>query len=187
MTLGAERVTPIDPGSLRVRGFGGFDHESFEDFLGRWPSQLANFPEDVIREWVWRHSDDFYRLWSDRGIERFAFERRAYDAEAVLGIGRHESWDDLAERGLDPNHPAPLDFWLGRYMIEHGTFPTPIIVAVNSDGLVHPRNLPMRPNHIIEGHRRLGMLRGLIGLGYQGLRPTHAVWELTLPPDQFAG
>ena len=174
----------IDPKTLRVRGYGGMETESFGAYLKRWPAALSNFPEDVIREWVWRHWDDFERLWVSRGIERFEFQLRQYDNHTILDIGRFDSWDDLAARQLDPK--GDLDFWVGRYMTEHGTFPAPIIAATNSEGLTHPRGMPMPARLLIEGHRRLGMLRGLLALGFPGVQAMHSVWELTLPRDCFA-
>ncbi|MGN7838496.1 hypothetical protein [Stenotrophomonas sp. 22385] len=173
----------IDLKALRVRGYGNLESESFESYLDRWPKQLRQFPEDVIREWVWRHWGDFEVLWADRGLEHFQFKLCSYSNADILGIGRFDSWDDLAYRSLDPLDP--LDFWVGRYMISHGTFPAPIIVATNSAGLIHPRGLPMPPSLLIEGHKRLGMLRGLLSLEYPSVQAKHQVWELTLPTERF--
>lgn len=116
----------VDLKTLRVRGYGGMEKEPFETYLKRWPAALSNFPQDVIREWVWRHWDDFERLWVSCGIERFEFQLRQYDNHTILDIGRFDSWDDLAVRQLDPK--GDLDFWVGRYMTELGTFLAPIIV-----------------------------------------------------------
>lgn len=119
-----------------------------------------------------------------RDIGAFTFERKRYFQEAILGIGRFDSWDDLATRFLHPHDD--LDFPLGHYMVTRGTFPGPIIVAANSEGLTHPRGLTMRSHQLIEGHRRLGMLRGLIALEHPSVQEHYVVWEVTLPHGQFA-
>lgn len=174
----------LDLRALKVRGYGDHDSESFDDYISRWPAELDNFPHEVVKDWVWRHWQDFSNLWLHRDIGAFTFERKRYSRETILGIGRFDSWDDLAARFLDPHDD--LDIPLGHYMTTHGTFPVPIIVAANCEGLTHPRGLTMRSHQLIEGHRRLGMLRGLIALEHPSLQEHHVVWELTLPRGRFA-
>lgn len=169
--------------ALEVGGYGGHDTEPFESYLKRWPASLSNFPSAVVKDWVWRHWGDFRHLWLDRGIEELRFDLNTYDDAEILQIGQFERWDDLADRHLDPKDP--LNFSLGRYMVEHGTFPVPIIVATNSHGLIHPRGYPMQPLHLIEGHRRLGMLRGLLKREHPTLVGSYQVWNLVLPIAHF--
>lgn len=66
-------------------------------------------------------------------------------------------------------------------MIEKGSFPQPIIIARGAESLIHPKganfNDHMTDNQLIEGHRRLGLLRAMI-LSQLKLKSKHRVWVM---------
>ena len=165
-----------------VSNFGTIEVESFHSYLKRWPKGLSNFPPCVIENWVYRHWADFEVLWLKFDLQAFRFEATRLSNTQVMAIGHFDDWfrtldfwgDDLFTDKLRRNT------WLGAYMLEQGTLPAPIIVAVNAFGIKHPlEGEPLKtPTHLIEGHMRLAYLRGMIRHGHSSLKPLHPVWLL---------
>ena len=64
--------------------------------------------------------------------------------------------------------------WLAKYMLEAGTWNTPIVLFENP-GTAFPSDENLNsPYHLLEGHRRLAFLNGLKRLGRA--LPKHWVW-----------
>lgn len=170
-----------------VKGYGGFDVEQFDEYYARWPKELDNFPRCVVENWVYRHWSDFENLWLERDIERFEFIRVELTNAEVLEILHVGDWLETLDYWGDElfRNKVRRETWLAKYMLEHGTWPAPIIVATNVMGLEHPRGLPMHPNQLIEGHMRLAYLRGMIRHDHPSLRLSHSVWHVSLPISAF--
>ena len=66
-------------------------------------------------------------------------------------------------------------------MLANGTFPVPIVVAVNFPEVVHPRGNGVekmaKPLQLLEGERRLGFLHAMDGKGIDCCE-THGVIEV---------
>lgn len=79
--------------------------------------------------------------------------------------------------------PRRRKTWLAKRMLEIGTTPAPIIVAVNSGSFVHPREhyKMVAPYQLVEGHMRLAYLHSMIRRGYEGTQPKHAVVLVAIP------
>jgi hypothetical protein len=45
-----------------VNRYGESNVESFEKYYARWPASLQNFPECVVKNWVYRHWQQFDNL-----------------------------------------------------------------------------------------------------------------------------
>jgi hypothetical protein len=117
-------------------------------------------------------------------LRAFHFEAVSFSNDEVMAIGHFDDWfktldfwgDDLFKDKLRRKS------WLGAYMLQHGTVPAPIIVAMNAVGIEHPRGgLLKTPTHLIEGHMRLAYLRGMIRHNHPWLKNSHAVWLLRFP------
>lgn len=71
--------------------------------------------------------------------------------------------------------------WLANYMLERGTWNTPIILLSNECGQHKSSNGEKlrQPLHLLEGHRRLSFLTGLRQIG-RALQH-HPVWLVSKP------
>ena len=167
-----------------VARFGDMDVESFDIYYPRWPTTLANFPKSVVREWVYRHWNDFKDNWLDLDLGRFVFSDATYTNQKIMAIDHVSDWLTTLDYWGDELFRNDLrrSTWLARYILEHGTTPEPIIVAVSADGINYKYGGPMKvPLQLIEGHMRLAYLRGMIRHAYPALQPSHRVWNLVLP------
>jgi hypothetical protein len=93
--------------------------------------------------------------------------------------GKQLFWTAVTS-SADPRHERAAysrHDWLAHYMLQEGTWNTPIILldstTVAAAAAAHGARLKA-PFHLLEGHRRLAFLQGLIRLGKA--RPEHVVW-----------
>ncbi|MBV9924476.1 MAG: hypothetical protein JOZ96_05490 [Acidobacteria bacterium] len=148
--------------------------ETAEEYARRMQSTiLPHWPGEPLREWLHRHFNNL-ETYAFLDFERLRFERQTWDLKAIPG---HEAFADphfcdsfsknLEARGRD---------WLAQYMLEHGTWPTPILLLENLDGaLAYPHGEKLnQPYHLLEGHRRLSFLNALRQSGRA--LPQHDVW-----------
>lgn len=167
-----------------VSDYDSADREPIEAYLKRWPQELRNFPENVIEQWVHRHNPQFLDEWSSLNIHEWKFECREMTTEEILGIqhldGELEHWDYV---GLKLMPTKDKYQWLSLKMEEQGTFPEPIIVAENAGAVLHPRGREgeymKAPFQLIEGHRRLGLLRAMHAKKVPSLKARHCVWVVS--------
>lgn len=167
----------------KVRPNGDFDVETFEQYVSRWPSDLPNFPRAVIKDWVYRHNPQFIDLWTPLLPELWAFSLQEMTNEEIMSIqhldGELEHYDYVGRRILGT---TAGNQYLAQYMAENGTYPAPIIVAANAEGIQHPKGrvgeLMKTPLQLVEGHRRLGLLREMNRRNWPTLKAKHEVWIL---------
>ncbi|HAJ61325.1 MAG TPA: hypothetical protein DCP31_20405 [Cyanobacteria bacterium UBA8543] len=81
-----------------------------------------------------------------------------------------DSFQNIEERAKN------MDDWLAHYMLQEGTWNTPIVLLDNQDDRYNLLTgvLLKQPYHLLEGHRRLSFLNGLRRLNKA--RPRHKVW-----------
>lgn len=140
---------------------------------------LPNWPDEPLIEWLYRHAQFIYR-YAKLKYERFQFHREHWSLDQIPG---REAFDDenfcdnfrdIKSRAADP------DDWLAHFMLENGTWNTPIILLDNENnryGLKIGQKLK-QPYHLLEGHRRLSFLNGLRDL--ECAKPEHDVWLVNL-------
>ena len=141
-------------------------------------AMLPNWPDEVLIEWLHRHAGhiDYYAF---LGFETFSFEKETWPLERIPG---REAFDDesFCDGFVDIERRAtnPHD-WLAIYMLEKGTWNTPIVLLRNEAGrFAFPYGRPLKsPYHLLEGHRRLSFLNGLRSIGKAS--PSHEVWVVT--------
>jgi len=166
-----------------VRNYEDFNVEPFETYLQRWPQELSNFPACVIKNWVHRHWTEF-SLWLEFDLQPFEFKSTQFSNPEVMAIGHFDDWFRTLDYWGDELFTDKLrrSTWLASYMLEHGTSPAPVIVAMNADHIKHPLNGFLKaPTHLIEGHMRLAYLRGMIRHHHPSLKDSHAIWQLYFP------
>jgi len=134
--------------------------ESLEDYLIRLRSGvLPNFPEEVLTEWFYRHHDCLH-TYSSLDYQTLRFEKQQWQVEHIPGKEVFREGSYGADFAYDFDLNLSQGNWLARYMNEHGTWNTPIILLANTQGtLVDCFGLELtRPYHLLEGHNRLEYL-----------------------------
>jgi hypothetical protein len=114
------------------------------------------------------------------------FELKNFSSDQIMAIDHVGKWiEELDAEGVEYVGGFPRSqTGLAKYMLEHGTFPVPIIVAENSGHVVHPRSNREKmkvPFQLIEGHCRLACIRGMIAHKHPSTRNSHPVWTVRLP------
>lgn len=160
-----------------VRDDSGWVSESPSDYVARMKSgPLPHWPDEVLVEWLHRHNRHADR-YAFLGFERLSFQREIWPLERVPG--REAFYDPrFCDDFMDVDRRARLSMpdWLARYMLERGTWNTPIILLSNpSGGIAFPSGEHLRtPVHLLEGHRRLAFLNGMRSMGRA--LPEHEIW-----------
>lgn len=157
--------------------------ESVSDYARRMKnSVLPGWSEEVLVEWLYRHAGHVEK-YAFLDFQTFTFSRQIWSLEKMPG---REAFDDSrfcdsfsnvaerAARGRD---------WLANYMLERGTWNTPIVLLGNKEGRHQFKNgrKLKQPFHLLEGHRRLSFLIGLRSKGKA--LPNHVVWLVETPPN----
>lgn len=169
-----------------VRHYGDIHVEPFETYYERWPSRLSAIPRPIVEDWIYRHWSDFKRHWMALAPHTWRYELRTFTSAEVLSIGHVSTWiSDLDAEGVEYVSGFPRGRTrMAQFMLEHGTFPVPILVAQGAGHVVHPRSANERmkePFQLIEGHSRLACIRGMINAQYSTLAPSHRVWVANIP------
>ena len=162
-----------------------FEIESFDSYYSRWPKELTNIPEDVVRHWIYYHNGFFWEGGIIYEIDRWSFDLKVFSNEKIMEIAHYpseiERMDYNGETLMKKGMPG---YDTAEYMLQHGTFPCPIIVAYNAGAHKHAKSIGtetmLEPYHLVEGHRRLGFARGMIRHNYKHLKREHKVWLVTI-------
>ena len=134
--------------------------ETAASYVARMQSTLLpDWPSEVLEEWLFRHESSLtdYRY---IGYERMIFTRENWTLEQVPGseVFRDptllDCFSDLRRRAAINKYD-----WLAHYMIQNGTWNTPIILFKHTSESEFA-NL-RSPLHLLEGHRRLSFLNTL--------------------------
>jgi hypothetical protein len=160
--------------------------EPLSSYLSSWPSEYSNVPAVVIETWIYRHWSEFQE-WLPLNPLEWQYEPVTLSNDEIMTIrypaGKYaktlESWGNDLISGQDRKSTR-----LGKYMLESGTTPAPIIVAKNAGNWAHPREhglLMCEPLQIIEGHMRMAYLQGMIRFNHVSLKASHQVIMATLP------
>lgn len=168
-------------------GHGTFEEEPFSAYRARLPLEFNQVPDPVIESWIHRHWCDF-QSWLVLEPLAWKYSLVALSADEILKIGHVDDWPNTLKYWGDEllNGGFRKSTWLGAYMLEHGTTPTPMVVAVGAGAIEHPREpgfLMREPYQIIEGHMRLAYLQALIRRQHHSVRCFHEVYLVELPPN----
>ena len=161
------------------RDSNGWVSEKADDYAARMQAELLpRWPKEVLIEWLHRHN-----IHADRyaflGFENLSFRPEVRPLNEVPGREAFDApgfYDDFVNVDLRAENPND---YLAQYMVEHGTWNTPVVLLENPDTLIKfPDGCPMKsPFHLLEGHRRLSFLDGLRQNGKA--KPEHHVWIAT--------
>ncbi len=158
----------------------GWVTETPDDYAERMQSGLLHhWPTEVLIEWLHRHAQCLYR-YAPLRFERLQFQRTTWELSQIPG---REAFDDeeFCDNFMDVDARAESsNDWLATYMIENGTWNTPILLLQNPQNQCRTTvNLRLKsPYHLLEGHRRLSFLNGLREMGRAN--PQHDIWLVDL-------
>jgi hypothetical protein len=153
--------------------------EKLDDYVRRMKQNvLQNWPEEVSREWLYRHPDCINK-YAFLNFETFSFSKEVWIIEQLPGREAFknenfcDNFSDVEKRAERPND------WLANYMLRAGTWNTPIVLLYNkTEEFIFPDGESFKkPFHLLEGHRRLSFLVGLNRIGKA--QPKHEVWLVT--------
>lgn len=168
--------------ALRPVKFGTFNVESFDLYKERASVLLPDWPECPLKNWLYRHFDFFIDDYAWLRVDRFKFSLASWtNGKIYQHIGTHKlnMVDNLGEQVL--KNPPSLRSWLQEYFLSEGTWPTPIIVLKNYEGIVGMNGeIYGQPFHLLEGHLRLGYFRNIYRYNPQNLKKDHPVWLVSL-------
>jgi hypothetical protein len=141
--------------------WGEIDVEPFAAYADRVSGLLPNFPAPVLEQWLHRHFPDVASRF-DWALDELTFRMESWSLEQIVDDVRAwegvRNWTDFLLNEAQDGY-----CFLERYMVEHGTWPTPIIVLPNTRDFRLSNGYPLeRPVHLVEGHRRLGFLHALL-------------------------
>ena len=162
-----------------------WNKEPFAEWYARVKDEIPHVPACVAESWIHRHWGYSPYYWLP--LARLRFEKQSWTNSEILRIGEgladrdrpfSPEWSD--EFGHEKSYAR--ESWLGRYMLEHRTWPAPIIVLDNTRRRVRDRRwiTPLARFHLIEGHRRSAYHHYLATHGLA--LDAHEVWLVTIAP-----
>lgn len=159
---------------LEVDLYKNGEDEKFEEYFRRIHKLLPNWPEEVVKEWLYRHNnqiEDYFYL----GFHNFKFSLEKWENEQIMKLINSHKMDYV----IDPLGLQILDkpySFLQKYIHKNGTWPSPIIVLkTEDDAILGSKELLGKPYHLLEGHLRLGYIRNLYKNNKQ-LKKEHLVY-----------
>jgi hypothetical protein len=156
-----------------TRDANGLVTESEQAYIARIHVALPAWPEELVREWLFRHAD-FMEDYGQLGFERLRFTLEPWPLRLIPG---REAFRDprFCDDFQDVEQRVENKYdWLAKYMLKAGTWNTPIVLFENPKNAAQPSRDLKSPYHLLEGHRRLAFLNGLRRLGKA--HPEHSVW-----------
>lgn len=127
------------------------DNEEENDYINRIGVLFNNFPQDVIKEWLHRHNKPFMEKFSHHELTEWVFTLRNITEVEFMKIDLFSSAKEgfLNIGGKLRGYPENKETEPGKFMIEHGTFPSPIIVFEDfSDFVDHTGEHYKSPYHL---------------------------------------
>lgn len=164
--------------SLRPIDYGDLDGEEFEPYFNRVSSIAPNIPKTVLFDWFYRHFDSVDYRYSSLNFEKMEFIKEEWSTEDVYRLINTDKNHDLDELGF---HLYEQTSNTQRYVIEHRTWPDPIIVLENKEGQHSTYDGVLgKPFHLLEGHLRMSYFRRLYKEERDTLPKSHFIWKVTI-------
>ena len=157
-------------------------YENADSYAARMQAgPLPHWPKELLVEWLYRHERYPFR-YAFLGFENLSFRSEVWPLASIPGReaffhpGGFCKFNGVMEYAKQGN-------WIAKYMLEHGTWNTPVVLLENSDASIQFPSIQFlngsmkSPFHLLEGHRRLSFLNGLRDIGKAGRE--HIVWIAT--------
>ncbi len=158
--------------SPKIKPYVGVDNdkEPFDEWFSRISKHIPNIPKNVAEHWIYRHYG--HSPYEHFPIDQLSFELQSWPIEQLYCVSFGDSWGTINE-DFSPEYCKDPLF---RIMLDKGTWPHPIIVLNNHNGIKNSCEKPLSRLHLIEGHRRLTYLRHIKSTA----KPIHDVWVMTV-------
>lgn len=159
-------------------GYGDFNVEPLEDYLARVKELAPQYPDCILKQWFHRHWDCVRSDWAWIGLPWLRFHREFWSTDRIYSNLSYSNKKNVDSWSAQFRNDRRLrESYLGEFMLEHGTWPVPIIIVHNNAGLTMPNGIPLTsPYDLLEGHHRLSYLRAMYEDGHNGLHQEHALW-----------
>jgi len=151
------------------------DYDNLED----WKFQRKSFSSKFIvenfkvRDDRWGNSVKFRELPYLSYLKKKSKKQFTVQSKKLLKSG-FTSQDLAAYSDFEDSEPY-------KYILEQGTFPSPIIILKTESPVNDIEGYPLHsPYHLVEGHRRFGTLIGLYRNNYPMLKNVHECFILTI-------
>lgn len=157
------------------------DKEPFESYIKRVKHLAPNIPDCILENWIYRHYTSVVSDYAFLDFKNMKIERDSWSVESIYDLIK--SYDEGIINNLGYQIYKRKDkIWLQKYMLEHRTWPVPIIVLNNKERLfTNPAGRPLGdPYHLLEGHLRLNYFREIYRYEKETLKNTHEVWKVTI-------
>ena len=166
---------------LEPDGFGGRHCESWEEWQPKASRVLPHFPDDVLKQWLYRHWKGVVCNWGWLDFQSMRFELQSWTSEQIqsqIRTPHQEVVDKLSRRMTNPIFQRS---WLVQQMQENGTWPqAPIVLKYERDiPMVNGKSL-RAPYNLLEGHHRLAYLNKIIDQGAYH-QDRHDIWMIHIP------
>jgi len=133
----------------------GEREETFEQYQSRISHLLPNFPEELLKQWLYDLGDD--SDYFDLVSPNMYFELVSWSPDRIyheIQPSKDGSLDGLNWLIFEPDEDySDENRWLGEFMKTNYTWPEPIIVLFNDIN-----DEWGEPYHLLEGNRRLTIL-----------------------------
>lgn len=161
------------------------ENESFEEYINRFPRELAHVPEDLVKSWFWYHNDQAVECSTIYDFKKWKFRSEKFSNEEIMKIRHYDYYlSKLDEKGEVFLRGRMEGYDTADFMLDNGTFPCAILITEDCGKHKHHQSVGdetmLEPYQIIEGNRRLGFLRALINTDHPNLRAWHSVWVATI-------
>jgi hypothetical protein len=166
---------------LNIRPYVGasdHDREPFDEWWPRVRHHLAHMPDNAAEHWVHRHFG--HSPYAHLPLPQLRFEQCVWSLQQLDDISFGSDWGSIATDLSRLDSPMIRQTPLAQMIVAAGTWPEPIIVLDNPDGVKERGGAVMGRWHLIEGHQRLTYLRCLAHKGTA--KPSHDVWIMTIAP-----
>lgn len=162
--------------SLAPKDYGKITKEDFNLYINRVGCLVSNIPECVLYDWIYRNYDSIVFRYSSLRFDKIRFALEEWSTEDIYQLIHTDSpqgFDRFSYQLYDKNTT------LKRYILEHRTWPLPIIVLENREGqhLTDRSKSLGQPFHLLEGHLRLDYFRRLYREERDTLPERHFVWR----------
>jgi hypothetical protein len=156
-------------------GYGDYGEDGWQLFINDCRITRLDWPDAVVEQFLFDHgrNSEFLIEYGHIELQDLAWELIGVAAEDFMTVtvcAEFRDWVDSCERHfqfrIDQRVSEERDSWR-----EDGTWIVPPVLVDGS--LVTPRSSTLR---LIEGHTRLGILRGLLAAGIADPSHTHQAW-----------
>lgn len=172
--------------SLAPHRYGDHHVEPLQSYVERIRPLLPNYPDDVLEQWLYRHWHCVRETWSWLGLHALSFVKVIWPASQIYSqvkSGNQEAIDGWSQQ-FRREHIL-RESYVGKFMLQHRTWPVPPIVVRNDHGLTMPHGLKLgEPYNLLEGHHRLAYLRSMYEYGSLNPCHVHPLWVATVDPTQ---